>query len=290
MGLPWWSKYDAQFYRALSVFPDELEGKYLDANNFVGHFKDFYGRPVQDIIEALHVYGEQGYFKADTMLSANYLESSIALDQVTIALDKLRPKPEYDKRHGLSESVYAKVIGKLPLTLTQARNLPDGAKPYLEFKLSKIDKSRLREELVTYDNSFQPSRLVKHSQTEPSVRAARVVMDGSERRYVRIVVTGYGEFSIAKLQVGRAPFDFMHYLYRPENSETVITIKDIHKEISSCRTRKDMTELVGDCGFDKALKKAFFPVVEKGKVRFRPTAELDAKQFEALKKRAAEFS
>jgi hypothetical protein len=62
MSLPLWSKYDASMYRALSLFPKNLEGKPLSPSEFANHFKDFFGRPVQDIIEALRHYGQQGYF------------------------------------------------------------------------------------------------------------------------------------------------------------------------------------------------------------------------------------
>jgi hypothetical protein len=165
MSLPWWSTRDAELYRALSLFPGNLEEKFLNPDEFKGYFKDFYGRPVQDIVEALHEYGRNGYFKAEIMLSAKYFKGGKALDRVTLALDQLRPEPEFDERRGLGEPVHAKVMAKLPLTVAEVRNLPDGARPYLEFKLSKIDRQQLREDLLVYDNSLQPSRLVKSTQS-----------------------------------------------------------------------------------------------------------------------------
>jgi hypothetical protein len=172
MSLPWWSTRDARMYRALSLFPENLEGKFLSPDEFRGYFKDFYGRPVQDIVEALHKYGQNGYFKAKIMLSAEYLKGGKALDRLALALDQLRPEPEFDAGRGLGEPVRAKVMAKLPLTVAEVRNLPDGARPYLEFKLSKIDRSQLREDLVVYDNSFQPSRLVKSTKSESTAGSA----------------------------------------------------------------------------------------------------------------------
>jgi hypothetical protein len=84
----------------------------------------------------------------------------------------------------------------------------------------------------------------------------------------------------------------MHYLFLLDNSDIDVTIDDIHddeKGVKSCSARDDLTELVRDCGFDKALKDAFFPTVKKDKVHFRPVTELNTKQFNALKKRSAEI-
>ena len=165
MSLPSWSSYDAQFFRALSKFPDELEGKYLGVAEFVSYFKDYYGRPVQDIVEALYLYGQSGYFKADILLGDEYLESAKALDPLTRALDQIRPEPEFDEHCGLSRRLYTKVVTAQPLNKAEVLNLPARAKNYLEFRLSNIERHRLHEELVIYDNSYQPSRLVKSAQT-----------------------------------------------------------------------------------------------------------------------------
>jgi hypothetical protein len=283
-------------YRALSLFPEKLEEKFLDANDFRNHFADFYGRPVQDIVEALHRYGRNGYFKAEIMLTAGYLTQGSALDKVTLALNKLQPEPASvpATHRGLSELVYTKTVDQLPLTIAEVRGLPDGAGPYLAFKLSDIDRQRLREALAIYnDNSLiPPSRLVKNTKSEPSMHVARVSMEGQDRRFVRVIVSGDREYTVAKLHVGRAPYDFMHYLFLLDNSDIDVTIDDIHddeKGVKSCSARDDLTELVRDCGFDKALKDAFFPTVKKDKVHFRPVTELNTKQFNALKKRSAEI-
>lgn len=162
-----WSPHDALMYRALSLFPEKLEGEFLDVNDFRNHFTDFYGRPVQDIAEALYLYGSKGYFEAGIMLTANYLKQGNALAQVAAALNHLRPGSDVtpDEHRGLSSATYAKVVRGSTLTISEVRNLPDDARPYLVFKLSNLDRRRLREELAIYnDNAFiQPSRLEKHN-------------------------------------------------------------------------------------------------------------------------------
>jgi hypothetical protein len=290
MSLPWWSKYDAQMYHALSLFPENLEGKFLNPDEFRGHFKDFYGRPVQDIVEALHHYGREGYFKAEITLMPEYLKQGQAIGRVMAALSKLQPEPSTppNERSGLSKRVHAKVLAERSLTMAEASSLPDDAKRYLAFALSDVDRTRLREELAIYNDnsSIQPSRLVKSTRSEPTTYAARVSMEGLDRRFVRIIVTHSGEYTIAKLHAGRAPYDFMHYLFQPENSDIDITIKEVQKDVKSCGKRNGLTELVGDCGFDKMLKSTFFSTMNSDRIHFTPIADIDPQQLDAIKKQA----
>lgn len=183
MSLPLLSKHDAEMYRGLSLFPEELEGKFLNVDEFRSHFRDLYGRPVQDIVEALSHYGQQGYFKYEMRLTAEYLKRGQVLAQVTAALSKLQPEPKSptDAFDGLSEPVHAKVLAEQPLTVAEVRSLPDEARLYLAFMLSDIARERLREELAIYnDNTFiQPSRLVKSKKAGTATAVARVSVEGS---------------------------------------------------------------------------------------------------------------
>lgn len=174
MSLPLWSKHDAEMYRSLSLFPEKLEGAYLNVDDFRSHFRDLYGRPVQDIVEALTLYGREGYFKHEIVLAPDYLKYGNAISQIDGALSVLRPAPSspHTGYHALSESVHGKVMAERPLTKVEVTSLPDEVKPYLTFRLSDIDRTRLREELAIYnDNAFiQPSRLVKSTHAEPAPR------------------------------------------------------------------------------------------------------------------------
>lgn len=160
MSLPLWSKYDAQIYNALRQLPKELEGKFLDVGEFRAHFKDFRGRPVQDIVEALRRCGQGGYFfKHEIILAPEYLQYGKSLAEVTDALNKLRGTAP-DAYSGLGAQIHAKVVAERPLTKAEASNLPDDAKEYLRFRLLDIDRYKLGEELNGHKNS--PARLEKY--------------------------------------------------------------------------------------------------------------------------------
>jgi hypothetical protein len=150
MELPMWTKYDADFYRSLSLFPERLENKPLSPREFTTYFKPFDGRPVQDIIEALHWYGNKGYFKFELTLNPSYLEQGNFLSEAMAKLSGSDVAP--NKYHGLGNRVYAKVLADRPLTKAEASKLPENAKPYLAFSLSIIDRQRLKEGLAIYDS------------------------------------------------------------------------------------------------------------------------------------------
>jgi hypothetical protein len=143
-------------YRALSLFPYKLEEKPLSPSEFTSHFKDFYGRPVQDIVEALHHYSQGGYFKFELTLTHEYLNHGQALAEILDKLSGSSASP--DKYHGLGRLVYDRVAAGQPLTKVEASALPDNAKSYLAFKLLDIDRGRLSDDLAIYDS--RTSRLI----------------------------------------------------------------------------------------------------------------------------------
>lgn len=150
MSLPTLTKYDANIYRELSLFPEELEGKPLSPSEFTSYFKSFFGRPIQDIVEALWRYGQQGYFNFELKLSPEYLEYGNFLPDAMAKLSGTAPT----KYHGLVKRVQDKVLANRPLTVAEARNLPDRAKSDLTFSLSDIARQRLKEELVIHDSGI----------------------------------------------------------------------------------------------------------------------------------------
>jgi len=74
------------------------------------------------------------------------------------------------------------------------------------------------------------------------------------------------------LQYGRAPYNFMQYLFA--HKYQTINIHDIQEEVDGCQSKTDLTELVRNCHFDKRLKKIFFERLTKKSVRFKPLMEL----------------
>lgn len=150
MSLPIRTKYDANMYRELSLFPEGLEGKPLSPGEFTGYFKGFFGRPIQDIVEALRHYGQQGYFNFELKLSPESLESGNFLPDAIAKLSGTVPN-EY---RGLGKRVYDKVLAKRPLNTAEASKLPVRAKSHLVFSLSNIDRRRLIEELTVHDSGI----------------------------------------------------------------------------------------------------------------------------------------
>ena len=77
---------------------------------------------------------------------------------------------------------------------------------------------------------------------------------------------------IKKLRNDHAPSNFMRYML--QNPDTYIDTAQIQDEVSMCSTKKDMTELVRQCGFNKTIKRYIFNGTTKDKVRLVSTATL----------------
>lgn len=165
MSPTWLSAYEAQIFRAISMFPKEHEGKFISIDELRKHFKGFHGRPGQDVLEALQLCKNRGYLDYKILLAPDYLEQGEALGQLTAALHALQPESDTPPavHHGLSKLILAKVVANRPLTKAEASGLPDEAKRYLGFMLSDIDREQLRQDLAVYEDStfIAPSRLVK---------------------------------------------------------------------------------------------------------------------------------
>lgn len=168
-----WSKHDTLMVNGLNNFPENLETTLLNVSQFRSYFTQFQGRPIQDIVEALRRYGDSGYFQYEIRLDPEYLNHGKALEAVKTALNSLGSgTTESNKLRGLSKRVYAKVVSQGQLNMAEVSTLPEAAKPYLLFKISNLDRERVRKELAMYnDNSFvYPSRLekIKVNKLEPS--------------------------------------------------------------------------------------------------------------------------
>lgn len=97
---------------------------------------------------------------------------------------------------------------------------------------------------------------------------ATISMSGSD-----VVVKLKGQSTvIKKLRNDHAPSNFMRYML--QNPDTFIDTAQIQDEVSMCSTKKDMTELVRQCGFSKDIKRYFFNGTTKDKVRLVSTATL----------------
>ena len=252
MSLPMWTKYDATMFRALSLFPEELENKPLSPSEFTSHFKDFYGRPVQDIVEALHYYGQEGYFKFELTLTREYLNHGQALAKILDKLSGSSVSP--DKYHDLSKLVYDKVVAGQPLTKVEASALPDNAKSYLAFRLSDIDRGRLSDDLATYDS--RTSKLIipqgKTTAKLPPFNLKDVHLEPGcyDKHTGNLYLTRFYRVAIAgKSGVKRSSGDryeqcrVMDYVFKSdktfEKGVAISTILGIHKDnVDKTTTRK----------------------------------------------------
>jgi hypothetical protein len=77
---------------------------------------------------------------------------------------------------------------------------------------------------------------------------------------------------IKKLRNDQAPVYFMRYML--QNPDRFIDTAQIQDEVNMCSQKKDMTELVRQCGFNKAIKRYFFNGTTKDKVRLITTVKL----------------
>lgn len=162
--------YDANFLSELRALPTELESQSLTVADFRQHFKSFRGRPEKDIVEALNLYGQRGFFSFEFRLSKDYVKDSVDIAAITESLKSIGMTLEHSggKCRDLSRLLHAKIKLEQTFSLFAARNLPDHATPYLIFKIFHIDRGKLRRDLAIYydPNNTHPSRLEKINPAE----------------------------------------------------------------------------------------------------------------------------
>lgn len=150
----------------------------------------------------------------------------------------------------------------------------------IERTFVKVDKIEPPRE-VSYAEIIMSNRLLEQFTTSPTdpIYNARVIMQG------RSVAIEYrsATYVIADLQEDGAYYKFVKYLLSPDNYEIDLDIEHIRTNVKSTET---LSELIRHCGFTKELKEAFFPRLEKTRIRFSATAAFSASQFDALKKQA----
>lgn len=76
-------------------------------------------------------------------------------------------------------------------------------------------------------------------------------------------------------------YNFMHYMQSHTNKS--IAGSDIRDQVEGCSIKKDMTELVRNCHFNKELKSIFFEGTTKTNVIFTPQRKLGGADLEAFK-------
>lgn len=138
----------------------------------------------------------------------------------------------------------------------------DGTVPFAEFEVVGD----------LFRKAIAPPRLRKALQS-------RVTMG---EKSVCIMLPNGTKHPLKPIRFEGAQYNFMQYVLA--NPDRSIDITEIHDRVAGCKTKPDMTELARECGFDKGLKRAFFPGTSAGKVYFKPVADLSSAQINTFSK------
>jgi hypothetical protein len=152
-------------------------------------------------------------------------------------------------------------------------NFYDVLQKYHEYYLQETDPDKAaklypRNDLKLSERDFaegepDPER-IKYEVRRSQVKA-KIIMPGRE---VIMQLADGTEIVLKTLRVGLRPYTFMQFLlWHPNVAYDLAAIQD---EVAGCKSLANISDLVGDCGFDKELKKAFFPVIGNENVRFKP--------------------
>jgi hypothetical protein len=138
--------------------------------------------------------------------------------------------------------------------------------------------------IVTADKFKQPAVLPDtpistQPHVAPTSHSARIVM--SDTGLIEIKLDDDTKYRVKKVRLEAAPYNFLRYLLDKPN--TTIEITEIHDMIKGCKSKKDMTEVVRQCGFDETLKAGFFNGTTKDKVRLTQDIILSSPQLASLK-------
>jgi hypothetical protein len=136
---------------------------------------------------------------------------------------------------------------------------------------------RIRSGSLFYD-AIQPPRLKKVSKIQEN---AHVFLE--EQRIVCIKLDNGEKYQLARLQIGAAPCNLIQYLMANQNTD--LDLDDIKENVSGFKAAHNLTEYIRACGFDRKLKKAFFPLMKGGKINFKADAILDDTLISELKNR-----
>jgi hypothetical protein len=122
--------------------------------------------------------------------------------------------------------------------------------------------------------------------TKPSLNHAHIVMN---RWWVQIVL-GTGEiYTVARLYENSAQLRLMDYIMRGSKQGQTVFLTAMKHYDPSLEDITNMSEVLRLCGFNSELKRVFFPVCTKEKIRFEPFRDLTEKQVLAVKKQAERY-
>lgn len=319
----YWEQHKVFFVATLALFPDRLNKHEVDPwfyrPYFVGKDPDFIGLELEEYQKA----GYLKYKKAHALYSISEIDAQRAADDLTEYLKKWwrnellslpadkPPDSAYQQTLLLNAiaRAYTNHQKEPRITLQDVYGEPSSytyKPPFWELvlyyqlidkkvEIKYMDYDRRIDGL--YDYNAQPvvdfqiiskglEQSVMQLATLTDTREAHVFMQG---RFVCIAISGDKTYSIAKLGDNTSHHLFMNYLLAPENADIAVTIDDIKGIKKGLQAAHNLTELVRYCGFDRTLKGVFFIISKQGKIHFKPIAQLNDKQVEAVIKQAAKL-
>lgn len=324
MEMEYWPQHKVFFIAILVLFPKRLK----DSPITEMFYKPYFARDDVAVIEAtLQDYQKDGYLKYKESGEFGWQITAIntqkAADDLTdhlqkwqrdelLSLPASRPPDAAHQQTLLLNAIartYANHQKEPRITLRDVYGKPsdyDYEPPFWELVLAcqLLDKNVEikymdydKRTSGLYDDNAQPivdlriaskefEQSVRQHAARTDTREAHVFMQG---RYVCVAITGDRTYPIAKLGENTSHYLFMNHLLAPGNSNINITIDEIKGIKKGLQAAHDLTELVRYCGFDRTLKKAFFSTSKQSKIHFKPIAQLDDRQVEAVKKQAAKL-
>lgn len=136
-----------------------------------------------------------------------------------------------------------------------------------------VDESILKND-YSYKLTIKPKfdELLKQYQAiSNSVDSKVTVLTLNGPTIVAILPDG-AKVEIKKLRTDSGTYNFMKYMFM--NQGKYVPISVIQTEVDGCQSRKDLTELVRNCGFSRELKGHFFNGTTKYKVHFNSRASI----------------
>lgn len=145
----------------------------------------------------------------------------------------------------------------------------DSVEPVVDLQI--VDK-KLKQSAMSYT-------ILPATNAKTTTHSARIVL--SEDGLVQIMLDDGINYPVKKLRYDGAPYNFLRHIL--DNPGRSIDITEIHDKVKGCKAKKDMTEVVRQCGFDETLKVGFFTGTAKEKVRLKQHIILSAAQLDLLK-------
>jgi hypothetical protein len=128
---------------------------------------------------------------------------------------------------------------------------------------------------IVNEGEIKSAKATQIKQKEREITAEIKFIDST----ITLWLSNMGSVSIKSLRTDGPQFHFMNYVLA---HPTVDIGRALIQELEGCATKRDLTELVRNSGFDRELKQIFFPKCTQKTIRFTPTKEVSVLQAEQL--------